>query len=33
MDYIPALVAAAGIVVGWPAHLLWAWLKQKHGMP
>lgn len=33
MDYVPALVAVAGMAAGWPLHLLWAWVKQKHGMP
>lgn len=33
MDFLPALVAAAGVALGWPLHLLIAWVRQKHGMP
>lgn len=33
MDFLPAIVTTAAVAAAWPAHLLWSWLRQKHGLP
>lgn len=34
MDFLPVVITAAVMTAArWPGHLLWSWLRQKHGIP
>ena len=33
MDFLPAIVTAAAIwLARWPGHMLWQWVRTRHGL-